>query len=365
MWRFYKTYIVLIILLVLCGCRHLGPYVYKTYAPVKETLLFHEDNRCVYTYYDIIENKKIVDTCSWRLTKGNAIILYKEKTCVASSLNDSVEMATLNFEYEICPKWYNIEKWEFRKYAAYKSPIYQDIFVEIPLNATQEQHDRIIKGRHLTFADKYGQYRITSDTIHHLGSFIVWQRKLTKRCPSFLFACNKQMPKETKKLPHDFKKTICSFVTDSYEYLNYKINYERKVDFDKDTIIGKQFSFIGEERKKESIRFVNDTICTHSFSVRADMSSPFTSSLSDTCHYSAKNNLIVIDFDKDKPCDTLTYSNGILFYSKVYKDEENEKYTHIVKPFIDETRSCANKKDSINMIMSTYFNVYVPLNLYK
>ena len=93
------------------------------------------------------------------------------------------------------------------------------------------------------------------------------------------------------------------------------------------------------------------------------MSFPFVPFAGDTLRYSVKNNLIAIHFAKDKPCDTLTYGNGILFYSKVYK--EGEKYTHIVKPFIDEARSCANKADSINMIMDTYFNVYVPLNLYK
>jgi len=85
----------------------------------------------------------------------------------------------------------------------------------------------------------------------------------------------------------------------------------------------------------------------------------------DTIRYSVRNNLIGIELVKGKSCDTLTYSNGILFYSKVYKEDNNEKYTHIVKPFIDETRSCTNKTDSINKIMSAYFSVYVPLNLYK
>ena len=158
---------------------------------------------------------------------------------------------------------------------------------------------------------------------------------------------------------------IYEIVTNSYEYINYKVNYEKKVPFNQDSIIGKQFSFIEDACKKESIQFINDSVCTHSFSTRANVLSPFVLRESDSCRYSIKNHLIAIDLVKGKSCDTLSYSNGILFYSKVYRNDDNENYTHIVKPFIDETRSCANKTDSINMIMGTYFNAYVPLNLYK
>lgn len=62
--------------------------------------------------------------------------------------------------------------------------------------------------------------------------------------------------------------------------------------------------------------------------------------------------------------DALAYKDGILFYSKVYKTQKNgqEKISLIVKPFIDESMPLCNKLDSINAIMTAYFDVYVPLN---
>ena len=275
-----------------------------------------------------------------------------------------IEDSNLDFVYNICPKWYAITQRELKDYADYKSPLHQDICMSLPLGLSSEE--RAYYQRHLnpTFADKCGNHRIVCDTIVNYGSFMLWFKRPLH--PSLLYPMSKPLktPNWIKKYGEEaMVEAMHEDFTNSYEFINYKVNQEKKVDFELDSIKGKQFSYIGEACKKESIRFVNDSICTHYLSTRDSVSSPFVPLTGDTCHYSVKSNLIAIDFEKDKPCDTLTYSNGIIFYSKVYK--EGEKYTHIVKPFIDETRSCANKADSIDMIMSTYFNVYVPLNMYK
>lgn len=369
-----KKYIIVGVLLLLCGCRSSGPfsslsigsYQYETYAPVKETLSFHND-RCIYTYYDVLENKAIADTCFWKLTKDYAIILYKRANVIDPTLKyleDSAENAQLSFTYEICPKWYNIKKWEFQKHTAYRSPIYQERSMSLPLGISPEERAQILRDLHPTFADKYGRYKIVSDTIINLGSVLIWKKKL--RTPAYLYATNKQIPQKID-VPYYIKEAICSLPSTSYEFLNYHINYGNSGVITQDSLTGKQFSFIGVSSKKECIQFVNDSICTHSIFSRVDMSSPYVPIIVDTCHYTIKNNLLAIDFacNKGLPYDSLTYCNGILFYSKVYKNSEGENYSHVVKPFIDEKRSCTNKTDSINMIMSNYLNVYVPLNLYK
>ena len=343
--RFYKKCIVLIILLVFCGCRHLGPYNYETYAPIRETLSFVNDSMCVHTRYDISKRDSIafIDTCYWKYGERDLIILYNIR---AESTNDPgvpTESATLNFVYDIFPKWYNIKEWEFYNSAKrHPEPLYQIPGYKIP-----------------SFLEKFGRHHIVCDTIINNGSCIWWFKRPV---PTYAFPRNKHIiPKEYKGVEEKEKQNLYEWACGSYEYLNYKINKERKVSLDQETIIGRQFSFIGEEHKKESIRFVNDTICTHSFFTRTNSSSLYVLIADDTCHYSVKNNLIAIDFDKDTPCDTLSFSNGILFYSKVYQDNKTKKYTHV---FIDENVKWENKSDSINMIMSTYFNVYVPINLF-
>jgi hypothetical protein len=187
---------------------------------------------------------------------------------------------------------------------------------------------------------------------------MLWFRKPFH--PLVLFANSKRGGKLKER-----DNGMYEMVTNSYEYINYKVNYDRMLGLEvaMDSIVGKRFSFIGDSCKKESLRFINDSVCEHVLSMRKDKSSQYAPFDIDTCHYTVKNNLIAIDLIPNKSCDTLSYGNGMLFYSKVYRD--NDQYKHIVKPFIDEARSCANKTDSINMIMSTYFDVYVPLNFYK
>lgn len=364
-----KSYIVVGVLLLICSCRlsgslsnrSAGPYLYETYAPVKESLSFINNSVCVYTRYDIYNRDSIVviDTCYWKQEEGNMIsIRCRTKNIVTSSyaINDSIKKNELHFIYDICPKWYNISTDEFEENSSIRYPLYQDPIMANPHNPA-------------FFNQKYDvDYMMSLDTLMFMDICLVFPKLKKDKTvsPAYFFPTKNNKLKKSKApalLSKEVQKRIYQWITNSYEYINYKVNYEKKFAFELDSIVGKQFSFIGESCKKESLRFVNDSVCAHYLSTRESVSSPYVPQGVDTCRYSVKNNLIAIDFEKDKSCDTLTYSNGIIFYSKVYK--EGDKYTHIVKPFIDETRSCANKADSINMIMSTYFNVYVPLNLYK
>ena len=308
----------------------------------------------------------VVDTCLWKYypDADGYIILHRKEAKEGMDVVLCSEDTCLNFVYNTCPRWYTIMQREFKDYAGYKSPLHQDNSMSLPLGLSPEARAYYHRLLNPTFADKYGSHRIVYDTIVNYGSFMLWFKR--PLFPSLLYPMSKplKMPNWIKKYSEEsMVEAMHEDFTNSYEYINYKVNYEKKVDIELDSIVGKQFSFIGESCKKESLRFVNDSVCMHYLFTRKDMSFPFVPFAGDTLRYSVKNNLIAIHFAKDKPCDTLTYGNGILFYSKVYK--EGEKYTHIVKPFIDEARSCANKADSINMIMDTYFNVYVPLNLYK
>lgn len=352
-----KKYCALLILCALCGCRHLGPYV--SYAPIKESLSFIDNSVCVYTRYDIYNRDSItiIDTCFWKYHPNikEYIVIYErgekdvKKGHICSGDTD------LNFVYNICPTWYNIGPQEFKEYADFKSPLYQDATMSLPLGLSADDRARINRRLHPTFADKYGSHDIISDTIVNYGSFILWLRKPLQ--PLVLFANDEPLIAKGKN------EGLYEMATNSYEYVNYKENHDRKVSLNLDSLMGKQFSYIGELCKKESLRFINDSVCTYCSFMRASVASPFVSLAADTIRYSIRNNLVAIDFAADQTYDTLTYTNGILFYSKVYKD--GQQYTQIVKPFIDEARSCVNKNDSINMIMDAYINAYVPLNLSK
>ena len=359
-----KLYIFLIVATIISGCRSFVSFNGETYTPEKESLALINESICVYTHYDIIQNKEYIDSCNWSYDsrKRNVVIrnlsFLKDSSLIS---NDSIRKKRLNFLYDICPKWYNLTDEDFKSYIDYKYPLYQEN-MSIPYTPP-------------TFYQKYG-LKITCDTALLMGERFLAVRKSKFYSPPMFFTPSFFQTNITymrtkikkNKLRSRFErrsdKQIDPWITNSYEYINYKVNYERKVHFDLDSIIGKQFSYIGDMLEKESLQFINDSVCVHTFSVRADMYTSYVSSILDTCRFSFKNNLIGIEFVKGKSCDTLTYSNGILFYSKVYRNDDNGEYSHIVKPFIDETRSCANKTDSINMIMSTYFSTYVPLNLY-
>ena len=340
-----KKYCILSVLFVLCGCRFLGPYHYETYAPVKKSLSFINDSVCVYTRYSISNKDSIVlrDTCLWKHPSIGFINLYKNKD--HRNITMCMEDTCLNFEYNVCPKWHSIEEWEFERNKSYRYSLYKPKTpVSRPLGDRRKYSPP-------TLEDIYGNSRIMYDTIVNYGPYMLWFSKRSRH-PMLLFANGKQL-KEESPIVKKARNSLHELFTNSYEYINYKVNHEKIVDFASDSIVGKLFSFIGDSCKKESIRFINDSICL------------YEASKIDTCQYVVKNNLIAIDVIKYKSCDTLAYSNGILFYSKVYKDNKTDKYEHIVKPFIDEARSCASKTDSINMIMNAYYSVYVPLNMYK
>lgn len=353
-----KKYCVFLTLLIIIGCRHVGPVsnpftgpcYYESYAPVKESVTFINNHECVYTQYGVEDKRSIcsIDTCYWkyRADVDGVIILYRKTDKGKRDVS-----ADLDFVYDICPKWYSITQGELRNYADYKYLLFQDRPMSRPLGSTHKENP--------TFAERYGNHRIVCDTLINYGPFMLWCKSPV---PVILFSNGKEKLNEINFI-EGLVENVSEVVYNSYEYVNYKVNFERKVELNLDSILGRQFSFIGDSFQKESIRFINDSVCTYSLSTRINVSSPFVSQEEDSCRYSVKNNLIGIDIVKGKPCDTLTCANGFLFYSKVHKD--GEKYTHIVKPFIDETRICANKTDSINMIMNTYFNVYVPINLYR
>lgn len=341
-----------------------GPYHYETYAPLRESITFINNCECVYVQYSIYDRETVrtIDTCNWsyRTDIYNGVIILQNKN--AKDLKNvppkSFEVEELDFLYDICPKCYNITDNEFKKYSGYKEPLYQEKISG--------------QSRVPSFREKYDtNYTISCDTIVIVDSCLVLPKQRNKKvAPSFFL----QKKGKTKSITKPFarfvskeEKKFYSWICNSYEYLNYRINNDRKEKVVKDSLIGKQFSHVGEAYRQEFIRFINDSICVNNISKKIFYPSMNIPDTYDTCHYTIKNNLLAINFtyNDGKPCDTLTYCDGVLFYSKVYKDSENKMYTHIVKPFIDEARSCANKADSINMIMSAYLSVYVPLNLYK
>lgn len=368
-----KTHCILFTLLILVGCRHYESFAkypfrgacnYETYAPLKESLSFINDSVCIYRQCNIHKNGQFVwhaDTCGWKYEEHNWIVLTNKSRNDKSreyTSADSLQNDNADFTLSTCPKWYNIKDTEFKQYPGYKYPLYYE-----PLTDFDDETNRV------PFNKKYGSYHhVKSDIVMNMGRCIAMTRKTNTRVPSFFFPVEEKRFQKAKMLSLFLKNKVeehlCSWIMDSYEYINYKVNYERKVEFDVDRISGKQFTYLEDMYKKESVHFVNDSVCMHVASKRKDVTSPYMPIAMDTCRYTTKNNLIAIDFYKDSPCDTLTFGNGILFYSKVYQDPGTEKYTHIVKPFIDENVKWESKSDSINMIMSTYFNVYVPINLF-
>ena len=368
MERTLKTHCILLTLLILVGCRHYGtltspfagPYNYETYGPIKESLSFINDSVCIYRQYSMFDKCTIYinDTIGWRYETPHSIDLYRSNNTADSSLNiyaDSLINGNLNFTYDICPKWYNMTDEDFYGYNDYKHP-----FLDDPVSRPNRKDSGI------PFYIKYGfNHPVDSDKIGNAGKCMLWLKEpVSKYGITPLFPTGGRIPWRRGKIDREIIKDLSEWILDSYEYINYKVNYERKVEFATDSILGKQFSYLADSCKKESVHFINDSICMHVASKRQNATSPYMPIAMDTCRYTTKNNLIAIDFYKDSPCDTLTYGNGILFYSKVYQDPRNKKYTHIVKPFIDENVKWENKSDSINMIMSTYFNVYVPINLF-
>lgn len=155
----------------------------------------------------------------------------------------------------------------------------------------------------------------------------------------------------------------------TYEYVNYGINAQKVFAIHQDDLLHNTFTYIVDSCKMEEIEFVDSTTCLHSISYKLDSLSPYIPIKIDTYSYSIKGNHITISAQNSTnygsmKSDVLVYSEGILFYSKVYDIPDRRGYarTMIVKPFILEGldwESASSKRDAI---LDAYFNVYVPIN---
>lgn len=345
-------------MILLSGCKSIGSFNCETFTPAKESLFFVNDTTCFYSWCDVLTNKKIVDTCYWKYESRNKIIIYKKNALLEMMQPisvDTTEREILDFIYDVCPKWYNISSEEFEKDPRYRYPIYQEHY-SVPFYMP-------------TFYEKFGiKHTISCDTALIISdSCIVLIKK--KSVPSFFFADKRLMGKGKRvlsRVARKVEKQIYSWIVNSYEYLNYCVNYGKKVVFSKDKIIGITFSYINESGNKESIEFIDDSFCV--YTTLDSMSTPYIVVEEDTCHYNVEGNLVAINFitDKDALYDTLAYKDGILFYSKVYKRPAHKhNFSMIVKPFISEKIGWVNRADSIQQILKSYYETYVPINMYK
>ena len=361
--KFLKISYLFIYVSFICGCQYHKslPVRYIRYAPAEESLTFVNDSICVYKHARFSQKGQSylhIDTCRWEYVGNHRLVLRNINYNVSFTPIDSNFKANMNFLYDICPKWYNIEDEEFYNYVAYRYPYF--------LNRKMSS---VHAG--ITFYTMYAvPYTITCDTISVANGYCLGmaKNKIDNANPAFFLTDKKQK----NKLIEDFQRwsidyTENHFFTNTYEYRNYYTNCRKKVHLDRYKLRGRLFTCLVDSFSKESVRFINDTTCIVSSFSRDEVTSSYMPKFSDTCRYTIQNNLIAIDFSHNGwPSDTLSYSNGILFYSKVYKDYGGkEGMTHLVKPFISETKRWKNRNDSINHIMHSYLKVYVPINLYK
>lgn len=369
-----RTYLYIIIGIVfitqLCACYPMKGY-YETAAPNRESLLFINDsicihNRCLIGYE---ENLSIYhDTCHYYIDKEKRIILYKKhgvQVSVSATINNELNRMNLNFLYDIIPQVYNIPRDSFTKRQDFVFPIYYQ-----PMSyPTSYQYP--------TFYEMYGmEHPITYDTLIMKGTFLIWLRHpvFTILYPSnSKGACFQSRPNHRKD-----NQSMYRWLTSTYEYLNYYTNIQKKDSISSANLYHRVFSYSIDSSNKEQLVFFNDSLCVHSVLYKKFPSLDVC--MSDTFVYSIHNHIITLNnsnilsqcttdaryFIHNMNGDALAYENGILFYSKVYKTQQDgqEKKSLIVKPFIDESMSLFNKTDSINAIMKAYFNVYVPLNFY-
>ena len=111
----------------------------------------------------------------------------------------------------------------------------------------------------------------------------------------------------------------------SYEYQKYCYS-NGLIDspyLSKDDLIGHCFYCLNMEDKEESLFFINDSCCTFS---QNNNESPIT------VNYTIKNNLILLQrpdniLSNAFITDTLAYNSGFIFYSTVYRLED--QYTEL------------------------------------
>ena len=352
----------------LCACHHMKGY-YETAAPNRESLLFVNDSICIHNRCLLGLEKKFSishETCHYYVDKEQQIILYKKHDAhdsVSMNINDEFNHKSLNFLYNIVPQVYNIPKDSFIKRHDFVFPVYYQ-----PMSYPTSYP-------YPTFYEMYGmEHPITSDTLIVKGTFLIWVRH-----PVFtiLYPSNsKRVHFQSQPNHRKDNRLMYHWLTNTYEYLNYYTNIQKKDSINRANLYYGVFSYSIDSCKKEELVFVNDSLCVYSVSYE-NFPSPNVC-ISDTFVYSTHNHIITLNSSnmlsqctadthsstRNINGDALAYKDGILFYSKVYKTQKNgqEKISLIVKPFIDESMSLCNKLDSINAIMTAYFDVYVPLN---
>ena len=357
-----------------CGVKKDITYHYETYAPLKETLDFN-DSVCVYSCVDLFNpNDTTFDTCYYKMKKKHIILYARENSdennTSSTQLEDTFQMRKLDFVYDIFPKIYGMSRGYLMHYSNFLYPL-----------ACEECYSFY---RPWKFYERYRNgFQFTTDTIFVLDKkYIFLKKESIMHSSNLLRDSGKKLSKDISQFikirknyqgkwnSHYNRIYSCyNQLLNTYEYVNYGINAQKVFTFDQDELLHNTFTYIVDSCKIEEIEFVDSTTCLHSISYRLDSLSPYIPIKIDTCSYSIKGNHITIAAQNSTnygsmKSDVLVYSEGILFYSKVYDIPDRRGYarTMIVKPFILEGldwESLSSKRDAI---LNAYFNVYVPIN---
>lgn len=388
-----NTYFCIVIGLLqssfLCASQPM-PISYETIAPNKESLSFINDSICVHTMSLIgYENHLSVfdDTCHYYIDEKQRIILYKKQgspSTASITVKDDINRVNLDFLYDIDPKVHNIFRellWPGQNFT------YTAFYVSPPFWCP-------------TFYESYGMaHSVVCDTLYVASNkFLLWKRRPIY---AILYPTDSNGGFRFSSHPHNRKvdRDMYRNWTNSYEYLNYHINMQKKDSVSNTSLCNTVFSYTIDSCNIEELMFINDSLCVHSLLSRPRHSS--AACIRDTLRYELHNHLITLRhnalpaqnpprtakvekdslhsrtqdstdivpycFTRDMNGDILAYKNGFLFYSKVYKAPQNSRtqMALVVKPFMDERLCLSNKTDSINAIMEAYFAIYVPLNYFS
>lgn len=334
--------------MLLCSCKSPRTIVYRAYSPAMQELRFINDSICIYSYNDVFSGELDLvyhDSCSYsffeRKNVRGIIINRQNETDTKtrySQNGDSLLQTYLDFDYEVNP----IENMISMDNYIYEDEVY-------PLFSPPG----LFGG---TFYEQFGtKYHLVNDTIFIFWNSLVWIDRPLKKYS--IFITDSRNNSRWARGQND--KSFYNWVTKSYEYLNYHTNYGKITKVKKEYLYNTTFTFLNDSSIKETMTFLNDSMCVYSSLTRTD-----------TCRYTIKNHLLILDGGVFRH-DQIAYSNGILFYSKVYKNSmvsnlyDTSKMKLIIKPYINEQLSWGNQDDSIKAIMEAYYNVYVPINFYR
>ncbi len=357
-----------------CGVKKDMTYHYETYAPLKETLDFN-DSVCVYSCVDLFNPYDTTfDTCYYKIKKKN-IILYareysNENNISSTQLEDTFQMKKLDFVYDVFPKIYGMSRAYLMRYPNFLYPL-----------ACEECYSFY---RHWKFYERYRNgFQFTTDTIFALDkNYIFFKKESIMYSSHLLRDSGKKLSKDISQFikirENDQGKWNSRYnriydyynqLLNTYEYVNYGINAQKVFTIPQVDILHNTFTYVVDSFEIEVIEFVDSTTCTYSLSCRADSLSPFILTKIDTCTYSIKGNHITIAAQNRTDnssiiSDVLVYSEGMLFYSKVYDIPDKRGYTRtmMVKPFIVEGLNWDSMSQKRDAILDAYFNVYVPIN---